>query len=84
MIQGKLSKPNVTATGNIDIIVTFDRQEKVITLPKNNTIFKLRKQIMAEFNLGGDFTMHSLNMRRDITFVEEEDYSLNALSTTQV
>jgi len=84
MIQGKLSKPNVTATGNIDIYVSFDRQEKVITLPKNCTIFRLRKQIMTEFNLSGDFILHSLNMKRDITFVEEEDYSLNALSTTQM
>lgn len=71
MIEGKLSKPNITASGNIDIYVTFDRQEKVITLPKNNTIFKLRKQIMSEFNLTGDFTLYSCNMRRDITFVEE-------------
>ena len=46
MIQGKLSKPNVTAQGNIDVYVSFDGQEKVITLPKNNTIFRLRKQIM--------------------------------------
>ena len=71
MIEGKLNKPNITAIGNIDIYVTFDRQEKVITLPKNNTIFKLRKQIMSEFNLTGDFTLYSCNMRRDITFVEE-------------
>jgi hypothetical protein len=71
MIEGKLSKPNITVSGNIDIYVTFDRQEKVITLPKNNTIFKLRKQIMYEFNLAGDFTLYSTNMRRNITFVEE-------------
>lgn len=83
MIEGKLIKPNLTFQGSIDVIVTLDTQEKTINLPKNCTIFKLRKQVMNEFNLSGDFTLHSPSMRRDITFAEEEEYSLNALTNSQ-
>ena len=34
---------------------------------------------MQEFGLTGDFILYSNNMRREITFVEEEEFSLNAL-----
>jgi hypothetical protein len=82
MIQGKLSKPNVSYTTNIDITVNNETQEKVIVLPRNNTIFRLRKQIMTDFNIAGDFSMFSVYMKREITFMEEEEYSLNALTNS--
>jgi len=34
---------------------------------------------MIEYNLTNDFTLYSLNMKRDISFLEEEEFSLNAL-----
>ena len=37
---------------------------------------------MSDFNISGDFSMFSVYMKRDITFVEEEEYSLNALTNT--
>lgn len=34
---------------------------------------------MIEFNLNGDFTMYSPHMKRDITYSEEEEFSISAL-----
>jgi hypothetical protein len=34
---------------------------------------------MIEYNLTHNFTMHSINMKRDISFIEEEEFSLGAL-----
>ncbi len=83
MIQGKLVKLNVNFQGSLDIFVSIDNMEKkTITLPKNCTIFRLRKQIMEDFNIPNDFTLFSTDMRRDITFQEEEEYSLNALTNS--
>jgi hypothetical protein len=48
-------------------------------LPKKSTIWRLRKQIMTDFGIKGDFTMFCNNMRRDVHFGEEEEFSLNAL-----
>jgi hypothetical protein len=46
MIEGKMLKPNLSFHSNIDVTVQWDCQEKTIVLPRNNTIFRLRKQIM--------------------------------------
>lgn len=40
-------------------------------MSKNSTLFKIRKQIMIDYGINGDFSMYSTNMRRDITFQEE-------------
>lgn len=72
-------KENMNNPGNVDIVVNNEGQEKIITLARNCTIYRLRKQIMIEFNLTNDFTLYSVNMRRDIQFWEEEEFSLNAL-----
>lgn len=69
----------MNSSGNIDILVTNEGHEKLITLARNSTIYRLRKQIMIEYNLTHNFVMHSLNMKRDITFTEEEEFSLGAL-----
>jgi hypothetical protein len=34
---------------------------------------------MCDFGLEGDFVLYSNNMKREITFAEEEEFSLNAL-----
>lgn len=57
-------KPNLTFQSNISITVNVDTQEKTIVLPRNNTIFRLRKQIMTDFNLHTDFTLFSIPMKR--------------------
>lgn len=67
-----MAKLNISAQGFIDIVVCLDKQERIFTLPKTSTIFKLRKQIMLDFNISGDFTMRSINMNKDISFIEEE------------
>lgn len=71
MIEGKLVKPNLAFQGSISITVAVDSQEKTITLPKNCTIFRLRKQIMTDFNIASDFTLFSVSMKREISFFEE-------------
>lgn len=65
-------KEGSSLVGKIEIIVQYGSIEKVITLARNCTLFRMRKQIMVDFNLLGDFTMYSANMRRNITFIEEE------------
>jgi hypothetical protein len=65
--------------GNTEVVVSNDNQEKTFILPKVSTIWRLRKQIMYDFGLEGDFVLFSNNMKREITFAEEEEFSLNAL-----
>ena len=35
---------------------------------------------MQSFSITGNFTMHNVEMKKDVSFVEEEDYSINAMN----
>jgi hypothetical protein len=61
-------------------VVEGNNEEKVINLPKNNTILKLRRSIMSSFNLPCNFDMYSMELKRNIKFTEEEEFSVNSLS----
>jgi hypothetical protein len=50
-----------------------------MSLPKNATILKLRQHIMKVLNMKGNFVLYSNAKMRDITFAEEEDFSLSDL-----
>ena len=69
----------ISSSGSIEIGVVHEHLTKTVVLPRNCTLWRLRKQVMKEFSLSGDFWLYSLHMKRDITFAEEEEYSLNAL-----
>ena len=78
MVEGQMVK-EISSSGSIEIGVVHEHLTKTVVLPRNCTLWRLRKQVMKEFSLSGDFWLYSLHMKRDITFAEEEEYSLNAL-----
>lgn len=68
-------------TGSIEIEVRYDGKDKSIRLPRNSSIFRLRKLIIKEFGIDPslNFSLEVCSNRKEVTFVEEEDYSVNAL-----
>lgn len=78
LIKGRLTK-DIQVTGKLEILVSYESKEKLIIIHKNNTILKLRELIMQSFNLKTNFTMYNTSMKREITFFEEEDFTVNAM-----
>lgn len=46
---------------------------------KNSTILKFREAIMQQFNIKTNFAMYNLAMKREVTYFEEEDFTVNAM-----
>ncbi|MBS1889996.1 MAG: hypothetical protein JST59_01780 [Actinobacteria bacterium] len=80
-VEGKMIRENVTQFSNIDIEVRYEGKDKFIRLPRNSSIFKLRKLIIKEFGIDPtmNFSMEVCSNRREVSFIEEEDFSVNAI-----
>lgn len=67
MIKGRKSK-DIPANGKLEIIVSHENKEKVITMNKNSTILKFREAIMQQFGIKSNFAMYNLAMKREVTY----------------
>ena len=67
LIKGRQFK-DISATGKLDILVSWDGKEKNIILPKNATILRLRNSIMEAYKIKWNFDMYNASLKRDIKF----------------
>jgi len=74
-------RENVAQSNYVDIDVRCESKDKTIRLPRNSSIFKLRKLIIKEFGIDPslNFSMEVCSNRKEVTFLEEEDFSVNAI-----
>lgn len=63
LIKGRQFK-DISATGKLDILVSWEGKEKTITLPKNATILKLRNTIMEVYKIKWNFDMFNTSLKR--------------------
>lgn len=63
-----------------------ESKDKVIRLPRNSSIFKLRKMIIKEYGIDPtvNFFLEVCSNRKEVNFFEEEDYSVNAIELAKV
>jgi len=80
-VEGKMVRENVAQTNNVDIEVRCEGKDRTIRLPRNSSIFRLRKFIIKEFGIDPslNFSLEVCSNRKEVTFLEEEDFSVNAI-----
>lgn len=79
LIRGRQFK-DISSAGKIDIIVECDNKQKTVNLQKNATILRLRETIMEVYKIKWNFGMYNKAMKREVTFVQQEDFSVNAMT----
>ncbi len=67
-----MMRENVQHNGMLEIEVRWENIDKTIRLPRNSSIFKLRKAIMKEYNMDSayNFILQVCMNRKEVSFYE--------------